>query len=89
VDSATLMSALPDLTREETRTSKISRVGTNLVTERMSTHGEHGEVEEKEVVVQVTDDGTELTFPDGGRDVSTVDLVLNAALIFLRRGCVF
>lgn len=82
-----LVTALPNLSREETR---ISRIGRGYVAEIVREHGpvhehehEHEDGEEGDeerrisgagdkyeiVAVQVTPDGQELTFPDGGLEV--------------------
>lgn len=93
-DSAMLVTALPNLSREETR---ISRIGRGYVAEVVREHGpvhEHEHEHENEhehqtgddgdeerrisgagdkyeiIAVQVTPDGQELTFPDGGTEVS-------------------
>ena len=70
VDSASLVTVIPQLERETTR---ISRIGKGYHAEVIHEHhaaDEDGEEKEEIVAVQVTPDGHEFTFPDGGRDVS-------------------
>lgn len=92
-DSAMLVGALPHLSREETR---ISRIGKGYVADIVREHGpvhEHEHEDEEEggrrhsdaagagdkyevIAVQVTPDGQELTFPDGGKEVCLPSLSL-------------
>lgn len=75
VDSVGFVSGFPDLnhtlTRVETRVSRVGK-GFILANGISEGDGEEGETLEKEVevAVQITPDGTEITFPDGGLEVS-------------------
>ncbi|KAK4683914.1 hypothetical protein P7C73_g6297, partial [Tremellales sp. Uapishka_1] len=61
VDSLSLVGALPEIARQETRTRTVRSE-------------KNGKVEEEEVqeIVQITEDGLEITFPDGGREAYLV-----------------
>ncbi|ORY33804.1 major facilitator superfamily domain-containing protein [Naematelia encephala] len=69
VDSATLFTALPEITRAETRASRVGKGYTvGVIHEHHGRESEELEGDEKTVAVQITPDGEEFTFPDGGKE---------------------